>query len=85
MTTRPPTQLDFSRQLQNPMLLQAAMAMNDNRLHDAEPLLRQHLKADPFDVAVGADNGRARFTDQVLNVATFERHHIPTRRSNRRG
>jgi len=51
MTTRPPTQLDFSRQLQNPMLLQAAMAMNDNRLHDAEPLLRQHLKADPFDVA----------------------------------
>ena len=51
MTTRPPVQPDFSRQLQNPMLLQAAMAMNENRLHDAEPLLRQHLKADPFDVA----------------------------------
>jgi len=27
------------------------MAMNDNRLHIAEPLLRQHLKEDPFDVA----------------------------------
>ena len=51
MTTRSPVQPDFSRQLQNPMLLQAAMAMNENRLHDAEPLLRQHLKADPFDVA----------------------------------
>jgi len=51
MTASPPAQPDFSRQLQNPLLLQAAMAMNDNRLHDAEPLLRQHLKADPFDVA----------------------------------
>ncbi|NBU83174.1 MAG: sulfotransferase family protein [Sphingomonadaceae bacterium] len=51
MTGTSPSQPDFSRQLQNPMLLQAAMAMNENRLHDAEPLLRQHLKADPFDVA----------------------------------
>jgi Tfp pilus assembly protein PilF len=51
MTGKSPSQPDFSRQLQNPMLLQAAMAMNENRLHDAEPLLRQHLKADPFDVA----------------------------------
>jgi len=51
MTGKSPSQPDFSRQLQNPMLLQAAMAMNANRLHDAEPLLRQHLKADPFDVA----------------------------------
>lgn len=25
--------------------------MNENRLHDAEPLLRAHLKEDPFDVA----------------------------------
>jgi len=51
MAASPPAQPDFSRQLQNPALLQAAMAMNENRLHDAEPLLRQHLKADPFDVA----------------------------------
>ena len=42
---------DFSRQLRNPRLLEAAVALNENRLHDAEPLLRQHLKEDPFDVA----------------------------------
>ena len=35
----------------HPRLLTAALAMNENRLHDAEPLLRQHLKDDPFDVA----------------------------------
>lgn len=46
-----PAQPDFSRQLQNPRLLEAAVALNENRLHDAEPLLRQHLKDDPFDVA----------------------------------
>lgn len=32
-------------------LIDAAMAMNDNRLNVAEPLLRQHLKDDPFDVS----------------------------------
>ena len=47
----PVPQPDFSRQLRNPVLLEAAFALNENRLHDAEPLLRQHLKADPFDVA----------------------------------
>ncbi|MBO9711422.1 MAG: sulfotransferase [Sphingomonas sp.] len=31
--------------------MEAALALYDNRLHDAEPLLKQHLKADPFDVA----------------------------------
>ncbi len=35
----------------HPRLIEAAMAMNENRLHDAEPRLRQHLKEDPFDVA----------------------------------
>jgi tetratricopeptide (TPR) repeat protein len=35
----------------HPRLVDAAMALNDNRLHDAEPLLKQHLKDDPFDVA----------------------------------
>jgi len=47
----PVPQPDFSRQMRNPVLLDAAVALNENRLHDAEPLLRQHLKADPFDVA----------------------------------
>ena len=35
----------------HPRLIDAAMAMNDNRLNIAEPLLRQHLKDDPFDVS----------------------------------
>ena len=32
-------------------LMAAALALHDNRLSEAEPLLRAHLKADPFDVA----------------------------------
>ena len=36
--------------LQNPRLMTAALALYDNRLSDAEPLLRAHLKDDPFDV-----------------------------------
>ncbi len=42
---------DFSRQLRDPQLLEAALALHDNRLNEAEPLLRTHLKANPFDVA----------------------------------
>ncbi|WP_174522586.1 tetratricopeptide repeat-containing sulfotransferase family protein [Novosphingobium lentum] len=34
----------------DPRLVAAALAMNDNRLPDAEPLLRALLKDDPFDV-----------------------------------
>ena len=39
------------RGVNNPRLMDAALALHDNRLSDAEPLLRAHLKADPFDVA----------------------------------
>ncbi|MEQ1541815.1 MAG: sulfotransferase [Novosphingobium sp.] len=35
----------------HPRLIEAALAMNDNDLPRAEPLLRAHLKEDPFDVA----------------------------------
>jgi tetratricopeptide (TPR) repeat protein len=35
----------------HPRLIEAALALHDNRLSEAEPLLKQHLKADPFDVA----------------------------------
>ena len=35
----------------HPRLVEAAMALNDNALHVAEPLLKQHLAEDPFDVA----------------------------------
>ena len=31
--------------------MEAALALHDNRLHDAEPLLKADLKQDPFDVA----------------------------------
>ena len=34
----------------HPRLMEAALALHDNRLSDAEPLLKQHLKDDPFDV-----------------------------------
>jgi cytochrome c-type biogenesis protein CcmH/NrfG len=37
--------------LRNPQLMAAALALYENRLHDAEPLLKLHLKRDPFDVA----------------------------------
>lgn len=35
----------------HPRLIEAALALNDNNLPRAEPLLRQHLKEDPLDVA----------------------------------
>ncbi len=35
----------------HPRLIAAAMALNENDLPRAEPLLREHLKADPLDVA----------------------------------
>lgn len=35
----------------DPRLVEAALALADNRLADAEPLLRAHLKRDPFDTA----------------------------------
>lgn len=37
--------------LRNPRLMAAALALYENRLHDAEPLLKSHLTRDPFDVA----------------------------------
>jgi tetratricopeptide (TPR) repeat protein len=54
MPSLPPSEaLDRSirRGVNNPRLMEAALALHDNRLSDAEPLLRAHLKDDPFDVA----------------------------------
>jgi tetratricopeptide (TPR) repeat protein len=42
---------DFSSSLQNPAMIEAALALLDNKLSDAEPLLRAELKANPFNVA----------------------------------
>jgi tetratricopeptide (TPR) repeat protein len=37
--------------LANPALVAAALALYENRLHDAEPVLKARLKENPFDVA----------------------------------
>ena len=37
--------------LRNPRLMEAALALYDNRLSEAEPLLKAHLRDDPFDAA----------------------------------
>lgn len=42
---------DFTASLRNPDMIEAAIALHDNRLSEAEPLLRQELKRDPFNVA----------------------------------
>jgi tetratricopeptide (TPR) repeat protein len=51
MSADAPTAPDFTSALRNPVMLAAALALFDNRLHDAEPLLRTRLKENPFDVA----------------------------------
>jgi len=53
--SRPSKELGFMSEaiapsLHDPRLMTAALALYDNRLSDAEPLLRAHLKDDPFDV-----------------------------------
>ena len=44
-------QTSIARGVRNPELMAAALALAENRLHDAEPVLKAHLKRDPFDVA----------------------------------
>jgi tetratricopeptide (TPR) repeat protein len=34
----------------HPRLIEAALALHDNRIHEAEPILKGYLKEDPFDV-----------------------------------
>jgi tetratricopeptide (TPR) repeat protein len=46
-----PARQSIDAALANPDLMSAALALYENRLHDAEPLLKSHLKRDPFDVA----------------------------------
>ncbi len=56
--------------------MNAALALHDNRIADAEPLLRAYLKDDPFDVAairmlaeVAARIGRYRDSENLLRRA----------------
>ena len=51
MTTAPRSDWLATRGRYHPRLIEAALALADNRLPEAEPLLRKHLKERPFDVA----------------------------------
>src|SRR3569833_4310487 len=60
----------------HPRLLEAAVAMNENRLDVAERILKPHLKEDPFDAAairllaeLAARIGRIRDAENLLRRA----------------
>lgn len=62
--------------MRDPRLVQAALALVENRIPDAEQLLREHLKVDPIDVAairmlseVAARIGRYRDSETLLRRA----------------
>ncbi len=62
--------------LRNPQLMAAALALAEDRLPDAEPLLRAHLKAKPTDVAairlmaeLAARVGRLKDSEALLRRA----------------
>ena len=62
--------------MRNPQLIEAALAINEDRLPDAEPILRAHLRNDPFDVAairlmaqLAARLGRFKDSEALLRRA----------------
>jgi tetratricopeptide (TPR) repeat protein len=62
--------------IRNPRLIAAALAINEDRLHEAEPLLRAHLKSNPLDVAairlmaqLAARIGRYKDSEALLRRA----------------
>ncbi len=70
------SQTAIAHGLRNPRLMQAALALHDNRLDEAEPLLKSHLHDDPFDVAairmlaeLAARIGRWRDAEHLLHRA----------------
>ena len=71
-----PSERAIAAGLTNARLMNAALALHDNRIADAEPLLRAHLKDDPFDVAairmlaeVAARIGRFKDSENLLRRA----------------
>lgn len=75
MTTDPARQ-SIDAALRNPALMDAALALAENRLHDAEPLLRDHLRDAPSDVAairmmaeLAARIGRLKDSETLLQRA----------------
>ncbi len=76
MMTQIPAHDYIERGIRNPHLIEAAVAINEDRLHDAEPLLRAHLKRDPLDVAairlmaqLAARVGRYKDSETLLRRA----------------
>jgi tetratricopeptide (TPR) repeat protein len=82
LTDRSPVMTDdlakhyVERGMRNPQLIEAAIAINEDRLHEAEPILRAHLKQDPLDVAairlmaqLAARIGRYRDSETLLRRA----------------
>lgn len=75
--------------LRNPQLLAAGEALATNRLHDAEPILKSHLKDNPFDVAairmlaeLAARIGRFKDSENLLLRALEIAPEFFTARSN---
>jgi tetratricopeptide (TPR) repeat protein len=67
---------DFRRQMANPAMLHAGAALYENRLADAEPILRSELKRDPFNVVamrmmaeLAARIGRLQDAENLLTRA----------------
>jgi tetratricopeptide (TPR) repeat protein len=65
-----------ARGVRNPQLIEAALSINEDRLADAEPLLRAHLRQDPLDVAairlmaqLAARLGRYKDSEALLRRA----------------
>jgi tetratricopeptide (TPR) repeat protein len=72
----PPSVRAIQAGLANPLLMQAAAALSENDIPQAEAVLRQHLYDDPFDVAairlfaeVAARIGRFRDSENLLRRA----------------
>jgi tetratricopeptide (TPR) repeat protein len=79
----------LSAATRDPRLLGAALALRQNRLHDAEPILKAHLKEDPFDVAairmlaeLAARVGRPRDAETLLRRALELAPHFHAARVN---
>lgn len=69
-------QQSIEQGLRNPQLMDAALALSENRLEDAEPLLRAHLTQKPTDVAairlmaeLAARVGRLKDSETLLRRA----------------
>ncbi len=75
--------------IRDPRLTKAALALYDNRLSEAEPLLRAHLKGDPFDVyairmlaELAGRIGRYRDAENLLRRALDLRPEFGAARAN---